>query len=102
MTDVDTNDVVDISSSTFKFTVKRNTRESDAKALIEKSTGNGISILDGPGGKGQIDVIPDDTTNAPSVDQSVVWDLQIIRDGYPEILETGIGKLLIPVTLAAS
>lgn len=99
--DEDTKLALDISTASFDFTIKRSTGNSDAEALVAKKTGSGITIVDGPNGIGQIDIIPDDTAATPMVDQLGVWDLQIVRSGYPEIIAHGNCQLLIPVTRAA-
>lgn len=103
ITDLETNAPLDISSDTsFIFTVKRSKDDVDANAILQKTSSNGISITDGVNGKGQIDILPADTTAAPEIGQSLVWDLEMLRGGYPEIVMEGVGILQVPVTRAES
>lgn len=95
----ETNLPEDITSHTFVFSVKRSTDNADDDAVIRKTLADGISIISGSAGTGQIDIAPADTETLPLVDQEVVWDLQIIRSGNPEIIDWGKGILKVPVTL---
>lgn len=62
---------------TLRFTVKRSPKDSDADAVITRtSVGNGISITDAANGLAQIVLTPTHTANLQPL-ENYVWDLQV-------------------------
>lgn len=100
--DQDTNEPENIGAHSFDFTVKRSVLDVDADAIFVKTLSNGISIVDAATGKGQIDIAPEDTASLPNVEQNIVWDLQIVRSGNPEIVGSGRGQISLAVTRSAT
>lgn len=93
---------IDITGFSFAFTVKRRTEDTDVQAVLQKTTSDGISILDAVNGYGEIRIMPADTSGQPNINLQVVeWDFQITRGGNPEILSRGDGSLAMPITRAS-
>lgn len=72
--------VRNITSDTFRFTAKRKITESDA--LLTKSLGSGVSIVDGPAGKAKIEILPADTAGFTK-DTDLICDVQGTPPGSP-------------------
>jgi carbon monoxide dehydrogenase subunit G len=67
--------VVDITGMDLRFTAKRRVSDTDAQAVISKTTGAGITTTSAVNGAARIDVEAADTT-ALTATTRLTWDLQ--------------------------
>ena len=61
-----------------KFTVKKKRSEPDSSALISKSLGSGIEVLNAANGTMMVTLNPADTSSMTSSLRGLVWDIQIV------------------------
>jgi len=92
---VDGNDAaVDITGSSFWFTVKRDWLDADADALITKTVGSGITIDDAPNGSAVIDIDPADFAAFANEPVIYVWGLTE-KDASADVHRLARGTLLV-------
>lgn len=86
---------VDVTNGTFWFTVKEYINETDGEALIVKTTGDGITILNAPLGQILVTLNPGDT-NVLYINETTTyyWDLQY-QDINGIVQTVFIGRLTI-------
>ena len=71
---------LDISTGTLFFTAKSTARYTDAEAVFQKTTGDGIAITNGPLGLATVTLAASDTADAYAP-QWYKWDLQFVSSG---------------------
>lgn len=82
-------DAVNLTSYTVWFTMKYQTADLDAAAVMQLETGSGISITSAAGGTGTIDIAASDWATY-STGKNLVWDLQIKHtDGTVTTVDSG-------------
>lgn len=92
---LDGTDAVDVTGGFFWFTVKSDINDKDADAVIQKTIGAGIQVLNAPLGYIMVTVDPMDTlllSNEETVTYN--WDLQY-EDAFGVITTVFIGKLTV-------
>lgn len=72
-----------------RFVAKRGVGDSDASAVITKTTPTGIVVTDAPGGLARIDLLPADTSALPALPELLVWDIQLINGSAVYTIESG-------------
>jgi hypothetical protein len=71
-------DPLDITDATLTFTVKRRLSDPDSAAVVQKTTGNGITHgADPTDGTATITLDPDDTADLSTIGSSLLWDVQV-------------------------
>lgn len=99
---VDENDaVVDITSGVIRFTVKVRKTDPDTWALIQKSTGAGITHTDPTNGIAVVTVQPADTRNIQA-DGDLYWDAQLEAGGDVVTIDSGTFTLSTDITLTTA
>lgn len=89
---------VDITDAQFYFTAKRSKTDADVNAIIQKSSGDGISILDASGGMAVIVIQPEDTDFLDD-EPRLYCDVQMVEaDGTTTTIARGRLTLLYDIT----
>jgi hypothetical protein len=96
---VDANgDPFSLTGWTVRMTAKRNPADSDAEAVFRLSTDPaepGITVTNAAGGLATVQPLRT-STNTLTADTTVVWDVQVAKDGSPDLTFTvDSGTLLI-------
>lgn len=60
------------------FTLKRKKSDLDASALIAKSLGDGVEVVDAETGHVQVVIDPIDTTGITGYARGLHWDIQVV------------------------
>lgn len=91
---------MNLTTGTLFFTVKSHSRQLDTDALLQKSTGNGITVTDAVGGLFTVTLSPSDTADAyaPSY---MVWDVQYVTSGG-NVYTLADGQLLLKADITRS
>jgi len=88
---------IDLAGATLWWYVKASTTDSDAEAIIAKTTGTGIAVI-GPTADGRADVtiVPADTETLPNwqLDTELDWEVQL-KDAANKIRTVGEGTVTI-------
>ena len=84
---------LDISTGTIYFTAKKDAASLDADAVFQKTTGDGITVTDGPAGLFSVKLATADTDGiyAPVY---LVWDVQWVNPGG-DVFTLMAGDLLV-------
>jgi hypothetical protein len=90
-----------LSNVALRFTVKRGHEDVDADALISKSTGSGIDIVDPQAGTAEITLTPTDTAALRPFAQ-LVFDVQAVDGDEVATLVVGEVRVLPDVTRAVT
>lgn len=88
VTDRDTGDAVDLTGATLRFMVKRRRSDGDDDALVDKSTGAGITI-ESPSTDGLATVTVEDSDTDDVEPGRAFWELQGILAGEVKTLAAG-------------
>lgn len=82
----------DVSSWAFSWLLKRNASDADANAILTKTSGAGITIVDGPAGHVQILIGAGDTDGTVK-DRMYVHELKRTDSGFEVPVITGLARL---------
>lgn len=85
------------------FTVKRSHQETDAQAVVRKTIGQGITVVDAAAGRADVRLLPADTAALPGQRLTLVWDCQV-KDAAGLVSTADSGQLVVEpdVTQATS
>ncbi len=89
--------IVDITGATILWWMAKNNKAIEADVLIQKETGSGITIVDGPGGRFNVAILPPDTEDLGG--KSYYHEAEIDDGGNISTVLTGTGHItrtLIP------
>ncbi len=86
ITATDAGDPLDISTATLEWTAKH---EPFDPAVITKSTADGITVTDGPGGLATLTIDPADTADFVDMTVRLVWELEMTQAGETKTLAQG-------------
>jgi hypothetical protein len=84
----DSNGATDLTGTTMEFTARSSTDH-----VINRETGNGITVDDADGGLATLTIIDTDTVDFPDYVLSMDWDLRLMRGS--EIHTVASGTLLV-------
>ena len=71
---------LDISSGSLFFTAKSSTRQADVDAVFQKTSGDGITVTDGPNGEFTVELAGSDT-NSMYAPATLKYDVQYVTTG---------------------
>jgi hypothetical protein len=81
---------VNLTPYTVYFTMKYLTSDLDAAAVVQHTTGAGITITSAASGTGTIDIAAGDWSTYTTLDRNLVWDLQVKHtDGTVTTIDSG-------------
>lgn len=82
-------DPFDLAGAELRFTAKRKAEDDDTDAVIVKASGGeGIDVTDEQAGEAVITIDPEDTFFLAH-DTTLVWDVQLTRDGRIRTVAAG-------------
>ena len=94
---------VNLTGAQLWFTAKRSHHHSDAEAIIRKTIGAGITVVDAAAGRADVKVDAADTAGLPADQLQLVWDCQL-KDASGQVSTVDSGRLVIvpDVTVATA
>ena len=84
---------LDLTARSLRFTAKTRIADSDADAVLVKTIGDGIELVDADEGTATLTIEPDDTSDI-DLPRTLIWDLQV-EDGAGDVRTPLRGKLAI-------
>lgn len=87
-------DPIDLTGCTVWFTAKALYTDADASATFQKSTADGITVVDEDTGVIQVDIDPEDTEDLDGVRTRLVYDIQV-KDATGKVSTPQSGKLIV-------
>lgn len=91
---------VDLTAAAVRFTAKRNIIDADDAAVLSKTVGSGVVLVNAPGGIARIDIAAADTA-AFAGRVELVWDIQVTRAGLIRTVDAGTLTVLPDVSRTA-
>jgi hypothetical protein len=79
---------VDLSGAQLWWTAKMRHLDTDADAVIRKSSADGITVVDAAGGLATVAIKPEDTATLPG-SNALWWDLQVKSGGLVHTIAKG-------------
>lgn len=86
--------VLDVSACTFTMTAKWSPKNSNAQAVFTRTNGSGITIIDGPNGVIEVELVPANTNSLPDSQVFLDYDIQMVN-GAGKIFTVTRGKLKV-------
>lgn len=85
------------------FTVKRSHEETDVQAIVRKTVGSGITIVNAAIGRADVRILAADLASLPPRRTTLVWDCQV-RDAAGFVSTVDRGQLVVDpdVTIATA
>jgi hypothetical protein len=87
-------DPIDLTDCTVWFTAKAAYTDTDEAATFQKSTADGITVIDEDTGVIQVDIEPEDTEDLDGVRTRLLYDIQV-KDGDGKVSTAQSGKLVV-------
>jgi len=87
-------DPIDLTGATVWFTAKEDFTDTDDAATFQKSTADGITVIDEDTGVIQVDIEPEDTADLDGVRTRLFYDIQV-KDAADRISTPQSGKIVV-------